>query len=110
MTRDTYRPEITSHADVATDTPDRYAKQLIAHLGRKLDFSTVGATSTTTIGAATGQIVVRAGSLTLIATGHDEEAVRRVEHVLGSHLERFGQRNQLTVSWTRATTAPENAG
>ena len=106
MTADPHHPVITSRAEVPTDTPDRFAKQLIAHLGRKLDFSTDGATSTATIGEATGQIVVGDGQLTLVATGVNEEAVARVEHVLGSHLERFGQRNELTVTWTRATTAP----
>ena len=93
-----YRPLITSHAEVITDTPARYAKQLIAQLGRKLDFNIEDATSTTTIGEATGQVVVGDGSLILIATGVDVEAVAQVEHVLGSHLERFGQRNELTVT------------
>lgn len=109
MTLDSTRPAVTSRADVTTDTPDRYAKQLIAHLGRKLEFTTAGATSTTTIGEATGQIVVGDGLLTLIATGVDDEAVARVEHVLGSHLERFGQRNELAVTWTRTTTPPTPA-
>lgn len=94
---------ITSRAEVATTTPARYAKQLVAHLGRKVEFTTTGATATATIGAATAQIVVGEGVLTLVAAGDDEEAVALVEHVLGSHLERFGQRNELRVAWTRAT-------
>ena len=106
MTLNSNRLVTTSRADVTTDTPDRYAKQLVAHLGRKLDFTTAAATSTTTIGEATGQILVGDGQLTLTATGGDDQAVARVEHVLGSHLERFGQRNELTVTWTRATTPP----
>jgi hypothetical protein len=101
---------ITSRAQVTTSTPDRYAKQLIAHLGRKLEFITEGATSTTTIDQATGKIVVGDGLLTLIAAGVDEEAVARVQHVLGSHLERFGQRNEITVTWSGATTAHYHAG
>jgi len=109
MTAEHDHPLITGRAEVPTDTPDRYAKQLIAHLGRKLAFSSDGATSTATIGEATGQIVVGDGQLTLVATGVDEEAVARVEHVLGSHLERFGQRNELNVTWTRTTTAPADA-
>ena len=103
MTHD-HNPEplITSRADVATNTPDRYAKQLVAHLGRKLEFTTDSATSTAALGAATAQIVVGDGTLSLIASGTDEEAVTRAEYVLGSHLERFGQRNELTVTWTRS--------
>ena len=85
----------------------RYAKQLLAHLGRKLEFTTYGATSTAAIGAATAQIEVGDGVLSLIATGTDEEAVVRAEHVLGSHLERFGQRYELTVTWTRSEDTAE---
>ena len=40
--------------------------------------------------------------LTLLADGPDEDAVARVEQVLGSHLERFAQRDGLTVRWVRA--------
>ena len=110
MTLDPHRPMITSRAQVHTGTPDRYGKQLVAHLGRKLEFRAEGATSTTTIGEATGQLVIGDGLLTLIATGTDEEAVARVEHVLGSHLERFGQRNEITVTWSRTRTAPDSPG
>ena len=92
---------ILSRAEVATATPGRYAKQLVAHLGRKVEFTTTDDTFTATIGGATAQIVVGEGLLTLVAAGDDEEAVALVEHVLGSHLERFGQRNELRVTWTR---------
>ena len=92
---------LTSRADVVTEAPGRYAKQLIAHLGRKVESTTDGPTATAAFGSATGQIIVGDGILTLLATGTDEAGVARVEHVLGSHLERFGQRNELTVAWTR---------
>jgi uncharacterized protein len=99
---------VFSRADVATATPARYAKQLVAHLGRKVQFSTDGPVSTTTIGAATGQIIVGDGVLTLTATGDDPAAVAVVEDVLGRHLERFGARNELAVCWIHSTeyTAP----
>jgi hypothetical protein len=92
---------VFSRAEVATATPARYAKQLVSHLGRKVSFSTDGATSTATIGAATGQIIVGDGVLTLTAAGNDPAAVAVVEDVLGRHLERFGARNELAVRWTR---------
>ncbi len=94
---------LRSRADVVTDTPARYARQLIAHLGRKLAFTSDGATSTTTIGDATARITVGDGVLTLHATGHDEPSLTRAQDVLGRHLERFGQRRQLTVTWHRTT-------
>jgi hypothetical protein len=95
-------PAVTSRADVATDAPARYAKQLVSHLGRKLEFTTDGAASTAAIGTGTGQVVVGDGVLTLLATGPDEESVATVEHVLGSHLERFAQRDELAVRWGRS--------
>jgi uncharacterized protein len=97
---------ITSRADVRTDAPARYAKQLVAHLGRKVDFAVDGATSTARFGTTTGQVVVGEGVLTLLASGSDPDGVALVERVLGSHLERFGQRNELTVRWTRTTEDP----
>ena len=101
MPADTTAPQIRSRADVVTDAPARYAKQLVSHLGRKVEFSTDGDTSTAEIGGATAQVVVGDGVLTLLAAGAQEESVARVEHVLGSHLERFAQRSELTVTWTR---------
>ena len=39
---DTTAAAVTSRADVPTDQPARYVKQLISHLGRKLDVTTDG--------------------------------------------------------------------
>ena len=99
---------IGSRADVATGAPARYAKQLVAHLGRKLVFTgdAVTTPATAVIGAATAGIVVGEGVLTLEAAGDDEESVARAEHVLGSNLERFAQREALTVRWVRDAGAP----
>ncbi|MFD2091494.1 DUF2218 domain-containing protein [Blastococcus deserti] len=97
-----------SRADVATGAPARYAKQLISHLGRKVAFTGDATTSAATaaIGAATAGILVGNGVLTLWAAGDDEESVARVEHVLGSHLERFARREILTVRWVRTAGVP----
>ena len=102
---------IGSRADVATGAPARYAKQLISHLGRKVPFTgdATTAPATAVIGAATARIVAGEGVLTLEAAGDDEESVARVEHVLGSHLERFAQREALTVQWVRDAGAPTPA-
>lgn len=97
---------VASRADVSTDQPARYAKQLVSHLGRKLDFTAHGNVSTAAIGSGTGQVVVGDRVLTLLATGPDEKSVAAVEHVLGSHLLRFATREDLTVTWART---PEQA-
>jgi uncharacterized protein len=92
---------LTARADVATASPERYAKQLVSHLGRKTEFTTEGMTSTAPIAGGTGAIEVGDGVLTLLAEASDAETLARVQDVLGRHLERFGQRNELTVVWTR---------
>jgi uncharacterized protein len=90
---------LSARADVPTDAPERYAKQLVAHLGRRLEWATDGGTSTARVGEGTGQVVVGDGVLTLLAEAPDAEGLARVQDVLGRHLERFGQRNELVVSW-----------
>ncbi len=90
---------LTARADVPTETPQRYAKQLLSHLGQRTTWTTDGATSTAAIAGGTGRVVVGGGMLTLIAEAPDAEALTRVQHVLGSHLQRFGQRTELAVTW-----------
>jgi hypothetical protein len=88
---------LTARADVRTDVPERYAKQLVSHLGRRTEWTTKGPTSTADIASGRG---VGEGVLTLRATAPDAETLDRVQDVLGRHLERFGQRNELVVVWT----------
>jgi hypothetical protein len=96
---------LSSRADVATDAPERYAKQLVAHLGRRTEWTTEGPVSTATIAGGTGVIEVGEGVLTMLAEASDTETLDRVKDVLGRHLERFGQRNELTVVWTQSRPA-----
>ena len=90
---------LSARADVATDAPARYAKQLVSHLGRRVQWTTDGAVSTAEIGGGTGVVEVGEGVLHLRAQAPDPESLARVQDVLGRHLERFGQRNELVVSW-----------
>ena len=93
---------LTSRADVVTDAPGRYAKQLVSHLGRKVEFVEEPAgTWTAHVGGSTARVTVGGDGLVLQAERSDEETVGRLEHALGSHLERFGQRRELTVTWQR---------
>ncbi len=95
---------LTSHADVPTDAPARYAKQLVSHLGRKAPFTEdPTGTWTITVGDARGRIAVGDDVLSLHVEASDVETLDRLEHALGSHLERFGARAGLTVAWHRRT-------
>ena len=93
---------LRSRADVPTDAPARYAKQLVSHLGRRVSFTEdTEVTCTAVIGDARGLSTVGDGVLGLRAEAPGEEGLTLVEHVLGSHLERFGARAGLTVTWHR---------
>ena len=93
-----------ARADVPTDAPARYAKQLVSHLGRRVEWTTEGPVSTATIAGGTGIVEVGDGVLVLRAQAVDAEGLERVQDVLGRHLERFGQRNELVVTWTADPT------
>jgi hypothetical protein len=93
---------LSSHADVPTDAPARYAKQLVSHLGRKVPFTEeADGAWTITVGDARGRIAVGVDVLSLHVEASDAETLDRLEHALGSHLERFGARAGLTVTWQR---------
>ncbi len=90
-----------SRADVATDRPERYARQLVSHLGRKVEFAQDGATASADIAGAGAAITTGEGVLVLTVRGDDAEAVARAEGVLASHLVRFGEKDELVVEWQR---------
>jgi hypothetical protein len=97
---------VTSTAVVQTDAAARYAKQLLSHLGRKAGVEPVDGEpdgGLLRLSAGTGVVRPRADHLVLEATAADDEALALVEDVLGRHLERFGARRELTVSWRRDT-------
>ena len=92
---------VTARASVATATPERYAKQLASHLGRRCAVREEAAG--TRLVLAGGECLLRPDDQTLHleAAAADVPELDRVMHVVGSHLERFGQRNELTVEWQR---------
>lgn len=94
----------TSRAVVPTDAPARYAKQLLAHLGRKAGVQPVDGepdAGRLTLSAGTGIVRPQTDHLVLEAVAPDAESLAVVEDVLKRHLERFGARRELTVTWRR---------
>jgi hypothetical protein len=96
---------LTALAIVLTPTPERYAKQLASHLGRRSEVIAQEAGTLVRLAGAQCLLVARAGALELRATAPDPEALERITNVVGSHLERFGKRSELQVSWQRAEAA-----
>ncbi len=95
---------VTATASVETSSPERYAKQLAAHLGRKLEVREEAGGLRLLFGDGSGDCLLRAQdtALELQATATGPAGLERITQVVGSHLERFGQRNELTVVWSGA--------
>jgi hypothetical protein len=93
---------LTATAEVATATPERYAKQLAAHLGRRCEIrEETDGIRIVLADAGDCLLTSRDGVLVLDATAVGAEELDRVTAVVGSHLERFGRRNELRVDWHR---------
>ncbi len=95
--------QITSVARVATDRPERYGKQLVSHLTRRLTGSWDGSTGELTLGDAGDRADLGAepGALVLTILAAPEQ-LDRWEDVLGRHLVRFGTKDELVATWTRS--------
>jgi hypothetical protein len=91
----------TSHASVATDSPERYAKQLASHLGRKLEVTEEPDGTRLRFSDGDCLLACTADHLEMSASAKDADALAVVEDIVGRHLERFGTRSELAVSWVR---------
>jgi hypothetical protein len=92
----------TKRGTMPTDRPERYAKQLASHWARRGEQVEDGTATTLTF--ETGQVVVLRpadGRLDLEVSVPDEGelTVDRWAQVVAEHLQRFGQRDELHVTW-----------
>jgi len=95
----------TSTAHVITDNGARYVKQLSSHLGRHAQVEEDGGLTSLIfdIDGQAGRCTLDGsdGSLVLTASADQDAALAAVETVVAGHLERFGQRDLLSVHWRR---------
>lgn len=93
-----------SLAEVTTDRPGRYAKQLASHMSRKC-------TTEWDEASGRGWIEFPSGGRATMAAGEgvlflelfaEAENAERLEGVVGRHLVRFGAKDELVCSWVRA--------
>ncbi len=90
----------TRHGTMATERPERYAKQLAGHWARKGSAGEEG--GATVIRFETGQVVeLRAepGALRIAASVPDAGDPDRFAEVVAEHLQRFAHREELSVAW-----------
>ncbi|MFF0905484.1 UNVERIFIED_CONTAM: DUF2218 domain-containing protein [Kocuria sp. CPCC 205316] len=103
MTEPLVHPAATAyraHATVVTEAAARYAKQLASHLGRKAEIRDEAEGSRVVLTVGSCLLVAGAHALQLRAESGAADGLEWVQQVIGSHLERFGQREGLTVAWS----------
>jgi hypothetical protein len=90
---------LSSEAHVTTDRPDRYGSQLVKHFGNKIEASWEDGAGTMNFGMGTASLHAEDGVLRMRVSAADQESLTRMQEVVGSHLVRFGQRDELVVEW-----------
>ncbi|MFG2554611.1 DUF2218 domain-containing protein [Streptomyces sp. NPDC048581] len=94
----------SSLARVATDAAPRYAKQFASHFGRKIPVEETPAGGHRLTFQNTDVVLEPQDDHLLIrVTAPDAPTLTTIQEVVGSHLERFGRRNELTVAWDEPT-------
>jgi len=103
-----------STAIVSTDASARYGKQLLSHLGHKVQVESLPDTPPPAgrllFAYGVGTVLPMPGQLVLRATAADPESLARVQDVLQRHLEKFGARRELVVSWGPAESSEDRDG
>ena len=86
---------------MTTDKPVAYMRQLCKHFGHKTNTGFDDATGFIELAAGRCDLDAHADDvLVLTATADDAERLATVQKVIGSHLERFGRRDEMVVNWT----------
>ncbi|NYH77649.1 hypothetical protein FHR84_000963 [Actinopolyspora biskrensis] len=93
-----------AHAEVRTQRAQRYLKQLASHLGERCEITEETDSTRITLprDRGTGHCLLtpHAETLTMHAEADTTDDLASVQDVIGRHLERFGERDGLTVAWS----------
>jgi hypothetical protein len=88
-------------ARVATSKPSPYLKQLCRHFGHRNEVTFEDAHGEINLASGVCRLEVTGeDELTLTATAAEPERLDALTRVIGSHLERFGSRDGLSVRWS----------
>ena len=91
---------VTATSRVATDRGERYRKQLASHFGNKVEVAEEPSGTVLKWGfSGTTTLTVEDDALVMRADAEDGETLDRVKDVTGRHLERFGEKDSLVVTW-----------
>ncbi|MDU0478276.1 DUF2218 domain-containing protein [Staphylococcus chromogenes] len=94
----------TSTARVSTARPGRYAKQLASHFGRMVEthWSEAEGRGDIVFDGPIPVSLVAGDGVLLMTVSASETDLDRVERIVGTHLERFGRADDLSVQWHRS--------
>jgi catechol 2,3-dioxygenase len=95
----TTRTGLSSRAVVATAKPSPYLLQLSKHFRHKLDVRFDEHSAVIPFAVGTAELAAEPDALVIVAHAHTPADLARVEHVVASHLERFGRRDELELTW-----------
>jgi hypothetical protein len=91
---------VRATARVSTERGERYRKQLASHFGNRIEVVEEPSGTVLKWGfGGTTTLTVEPGALVMQAEAEDAEALDRVKDVTGRHLERFGDKDGLVVTW-----------
>lgn len=90
---------LVSRAVVQTAKPSPYLLQLAKHFRHKLDVRFDERSAVIPLPVGHAELAAGDDALTITAHAQRPEDLQRVEHVIGSHLERFGKRDELAVTF-----------
>jgi hypothetical protein len=91
---------VTAETRVATTRPTPYLKQLCKHFGHKIDVAYDDEHGRIAFAMGTCELDATGGdALVLRASARDEAQLADVKRIVGSHLARFGRRDELEVEW-----------
>ena len=92
---------LSSVAHVSTSKPSPYLKQLCRHFGHRNEVTFEDAHGEINLPSGVCRLEVTGDAeLTLTATAAEPDSLDALTRVIGSHLERFGSRDGLSVEWT----------
>jgi hypothetical protein len=93
---------LSSIANVETAKPAPYMRQLCKHFGHKNEAEYGESSGSIRFPYGSCQLEPGDGALKLVVSAANDEDLERMERVIGGHLERFGARDGLSVSWERS--------
>lgn len=91
---------MTSEARIDTEMAGRYMRQLCSHFAHKVPASYDEASGRVEFEMGVCTLIANPNQLVLRAEADAVDGLKRVEDVIGRHVERFAWREAPEVSWT----------